>query len=56
MDARGEVALLDKHISLLMTREKLSEEEVKALCEKVGLPGCGVASQTLPFVVVNRLC
>lgn len=37
MDSRGEVALLDKQISLLMSRDKLGEDEVKALCEKASV-------------------
>jgi len=32
--ARGEIGTLDRQIELLMNREKLPEEDVKALCEK----------------------
>ncbi len=35
MDRRGDIGTLDKQIETLMQREKLSEDEVKALCEKV---------------------
>ena len=35
MDRRGEVATLDEQIKLLMSREKLPEADVKALCDKV---------------------
>ena len=35
MDQRGETALLDRQIETLMNRDKLTEEEVKVLCEKV---------------------
>jgi hypothetical protein len=35
MDRRGEIGDLNRQIELLMSREKLSEDEVKALCEKV---------------------
>lgn len=38
MDARGN-ATLDKQIELLMNREKLPEEDIKALCEKVSALG-----------------
>jgi hypothetical protein len=34
MDPRGLMSL-DKQIELLMNREKLPEEDIKALCEKV---------------------
>ncbi len=35
MDRRGELAGLEGQIAQLMTREKLTEDEVKQLCEKV---------------------
>ena len=34
MAHRGDLAALDRQIETLMAREKLSEAEVKALCEK----------------------
>jgi hypothetical protein len=37
MDQRGETALLDRQIETLMNRDKLTEEEVKVLCEKVSI-------------------
>lgn len=37
MDRRGEVSTLDAQIQLLMSREKLPEADVKALCDKVRL-------------------
>ena len=35
MDSRGEIGALDEQIRLLTQREKLPEEDIKALCEKV---------------------
>ena len=37
MDARGDIGMLDRQIELLMARDKLPEEDIKALCEKVRL-------------------
>jgi hypothetical protein len=39
MDKRGEIGTLNEQITRLMTREKLSEDEVKMLCEKVRREG-----------------
>lgn len=35
MDARGEIGDLEAQIDRLMKREKLTEDEVKKLCDKV---------------------
>jgi hypothetical protein len=35
MDKRGEIGTLNEQIQRLMNREKLTEDEVKTLCEKV---------------------
>lgn len=43
MDRRGEIGDLDRQINTLMQREKLTEEEVKALCEKVGACESGLS-------------
>lgn len=45
MEGRGEVGNLDRQIEVLMNRDKLPEEDIKALCEKVRARfsslGCG---------------
>ena len=35
MDARGDLAMLDRQIEQLTSAQQLPEDEVKALCEKV---------------------
>jgi len=37
MADRRDIGNLDRQIQMLMNREKLPEDEVKALCEKVGV-------------------
>lgn len=53
MDRRGELAGLEGQIAQLMTREKLTEDEVKQLCEKVRSRGGLCWSVTLFALLVG---